>query len=252
MVGRVGRVALVTGGGRGIGRAIVGHLLTAGWSVAVLEVDAIAAKQLEQPGEPKLAVIRGDVSREGDAEHAVQVAMERFGALHGLVNNAAIATPHPPDSGELDYSYWRRVMAVNLDGAFLCVRAAMDQLSAGRGAVVNIASTRALQSEAHSEAYAASKGGLIALTHALAVSLGPKVRVNAVSPGWIDTVDRRDDVAVPLSFEDHAQHPVGRVGRPEDVAHLVEYLIDSERSGFITGQNFVVDGGMTKKMIYLE
>src|SRR5690606_26702166 len=113
---------------------------------------------------------------------------------------------------------------------------------ATRGAVVNIASTRALQSEANSEAYAASKGGVVALTHALAISWGPDIRVNCISPGWIDTSDDVSEVsAATLSAQDHAQHPVGRVGQVEDVAELVSFLL-SPRAGFITGQNIVLDG----------
>jgi len=116
------------------------------------------------------------------------------------------------------------------------------QLRRRGGAIVNIASTRALQSEPGTEAYSASKGGLVALTHALAMSLGPQVRVNCVSPGWIAHQAVRK--------KDHAQHPAGRVGRPEDIAEIVAYLL-SDAAGFITGQNFVVDGGMTRKMIYV-
>jgi len=117
-----------------------------------------------------------------------------------------------------------------------------------------MASTRAIQSEPHTEAYAASKGGVVAFSHALAISLGPDIRVNCISPGWIATGEwqapsRRHDDA--LSEADHSQHPVGRVGRPEDVAGLVDYLI-SDAAGFISGQNFIVDGGMTRKMIYAE
>ena len=99
-------------------------------------------------------------------------------------------------------------------------------------------------SEPNTESYSASKGGLVALTHALALSLGPEVRVNCVSPGWIHTHGER------LSPEDHAQHPAGRVGEPGDVAELVAYLLDRERSGFVTGAEIVIDGGMTRKMIY--
>ncbi|MCU0897926.1 MAG: SDR family oxidoreductase, partial [Burkholderiales bacterium] len=115
-------------------------------------------------------------------------------------------------------------------------------------------STRALQSEPNTEAYSASKGGLVALTHALAVSLGPAIRVNCVSPGWIDTSGwkkrsrRKQEALRPV---DHAQHPAGRVGTPEDIAAMVLYLV-SDGAAFVTGQNFVVDGGMTRKMIYTD
>ena len=111
--------------------------------------------------------------------------------------------------------------------------------------MVTITSTRALMSEAETESYSASKGGLVALTHALAISLAPDVRVNCVSPGWIETKDYGG-----LRRKDHAQHPAGRVGRPQDVAEMVAWLLDKERLGFVTGANFVIDGGMTRKMIY--
>jgi NAD(P)-dependent dehydrogenase (short-subunit alcohol dehydrogenase family) len=124
-------------------------------------------------------------------------------------------------------------------------------LRAHSGAIVNLASTRAGQSEPDTEAYAASKGGLLALTHALAISLGPEIRVNAVSPGWIDARDPSARRAEPLTDADHAQHPAGRVGTVEDVAAMVAWLL-SKNAGFVTGQEFVVDGGMTKKMIYSE
>ena len=137
----------------------------------------------------------------------------------------------------------------NLTAAYLFARAAEQALRAARGAIVTIASTRALMSEPNTESYAASKGGLVALTHALAVSLGPDVRVNCVSPGWI--MVRRDEEQE-LRRKDHAQHPVGRVGRPADIAEIVAFLLDRERAGFITGANFVVDCGMTRKMIYEE
>src|SRR5213078_4095464 len=127
----------------------------------------------------------------------------------------------------------------NLTAAFLLARAAEKPLRRAHGAIVTIASTRALMSEPNTESYSASKGGLVALTHALAISLAPDVRVNCVSPGWIETKDYAG-----LRRKDHRQHPAGRVGKPEDVAELVGWLLDPERS------NFVIDGGMTRKMIY--
>ncbi|MNE52208.1 Pyridoxal 4-dehydrogenase [compost metagenome] len=129
----------------------------------------------------------------------------------------------------------------HLTGAFLMTRAVVPLMKTG-GSVVNMASTRAFMSEPNSEAYAASKGGLVALTHALAVSLGPTIRVNAIAPGWITKETN-------LSHEDEAQHPAGRVGRPKDIADAVLYL---DGAGFVTGQVLTVDGGMTKKMIYAE
>jgi len=137
------------------------------------------------------------------------------------------------------------VLATNLTSTFLLARRTETLLRAARGAIVTIASTRARMSEPNTEAYAASKGRLVALTHALAISLGPDVRVNCVSPGWIETRGE------PLRPEDHAQHPAGRVGRVEDVAAMVAFLLGPE-SGFITGAEFVVDGGMTRTMIYRE
>lgn len=121
-----------------------------------------------------------------------------------------------------------------------------------RGAIVNIASTRALQSEPHTEAYSAAKGGLVALPHALANSLGPEIRVNCISPGWIDVSGWQKSgqcKMANLSDADHGQHPVGRVGVVPDISALTHFLL-TEEAGFITGQNYVVDGGMTRKMIY--
>ncbi|MEH6355409.1 MAG: SDR family oxidoreductase, partial [Marinobacter sp.] len=137
-------------------------------------------------------------------------------------------------------------------GPFLMAKHAVPHLRLTRGAIINIASTRALQSEANTEAYAATKGGLVALTHALAVSLGPEVRVNCISPGWIDTREpEAGQEPESLNPRDHGQHPAGRVGKPDDIAAMVHYLM-SPQAGFITGQNIVIDGGMVRKMIYEE
>jgi NAD(P)-dependent dehydrogenase (short-subunit alcohol dehydrogenase family) len=165
------------------------------------------------------------------------------GRLDALVCNAGINIRKP--IAALSLAEWSRVIGTNLTSTFLLTRAAESLLRAAKGAVVTIASSRARMSEADTEAYAASKGGLVALTHALAISLGPDVRVNCISPGWIFTKGE------PPRPEDHAFHPVGRVGTPEDVAALAAFLLGPE-SGFITGAEFVVDGGVTRKMIYPE
>jgi NAD(P)-dependent dehydrogenase (short-subunit alcohol dehydrogenase family) len=174
---------------------------------------------------------------------AVETLLRRFGRLDGVVSNAGIMIRKP--LRRLTLAEWHRVIDTNLTAAFLLARAAEKALRQARGAMVTIASTRALMSEADTESYSASKGGLLALTHALAISLAPDVRVNCVSPGWIETKDYAG-----LRRKDHAQHPTGRVGRPQDVAEMVAWLLDNNRSGFVTGANFVIDGGMTRKMIY--
>jgi hypothetical protein len=165
------------------------------------------------------------------------------GRLDALVCNAGINIRKP--LAQLALAEWSRVISTNLTSTFLLARAAEAMLRAARGAVVTIASTRAHMSEPDTEAYAASKGGLVALTHALSVSLAPEVRANCISPGWIFT---KGDPPRP---EDHAFHPAGRVGTPDDIAALVGFLVGPE-SRFITGAEFIVDGGVTRKMIYPE
>lgn len=249
-------VALVTGGGQGIGRVIAGELLGRGYRVAVVEIDGEARAEAERllAARGEVLVIGGDVSDEGQVREAVALTAERFGGLDGLVNNAGVSQPGSGPLEQLSLERWNAVLATNLTGAFLCAKHAAPHLRQRRGAIVNIASTRALMSEPDTEAYAASKGGLVALTHAMAISLGPAIRVNAVSPGWIDVSEHKTSSArrvSELTADDHAQHPAGRVGIGEDVAAAVAYLLSDEAS-FVTGQNLIVDGGMTKKMIYVE
>ncbi|UCH53345.1 MAG: SDR family oxidoreductase [Pseudomonadota bacterium] len=247
------RVAFITGGGQGIGKAIAQRLLRDGWAAVIAEVDEEAGRQTEAELKA-LGPVRFqhvDVAVESQVRSAIGGTVAEFARIDALVNNAGISRNVP--LADLALEDWQRVLGVNLTGAMLCARHAAPHLRAAHGTIVNIASTRAYMSEANTEAYSASKGGLVALTHALAVSLGPEVRVNCVSPGWIDVSAWRKRGAVKqatLSAADHSQHPVGRVGRPEDVAACVAYLL-SEEAGFVTGANLTLDGGMTRKMIYV-
>jgi NAD(P)-dependent dehydrogenase (short-subunit alcohol dehydrogenase family) len=245
------KVALVTGGGRGIGRAVTARLQADGFSVVFCDNDDPAGREAAAALGGACRFAHADVGREDDVRSLLDSVRDIEGRLDLLVNNAAISRGKP--LADLALADWNAVLAVNLTGPYLCARHAAGLLRASGGSIVNIASTRAFMSEANTEAYSASKGGLVALTHALAASLGPEVRVNCISPGWIDTrawqpADASDPPA--LTPADHAQHPCGRVGTPEDVAALVSFLADA-RNAFITGANLMVDGGMTRKMIYV-
>ena len=237
------KTVLVTGAARGIGKATARVLGARGWRVAVL--DRNAAEGRAAAAELGATFFECDVASEPSVEACVRAASTSLGGVAALVNNAGIAGAASVPVDKLPLEEWNRRIGTNLTGVFLMAKHCAALLRQARGAMVNIASTRALQSEPNTEAYSASKGGVVALTHALAMSLGPEVRVNCVSPGWIDTRDSR------LRAEDHAQHPAGRVGRPEDIGELVAWLL-SDAAGFVTGQNFVADGGMTRKMIYEE
>jgi len=246
--------AIITGGGQGIGKAAARRLLDKGLSVVIGDVDAEAGEETarEYKAFGPIRFIRCDVSEEDQVRRLIDETARTFEGIRALVNNAGISRFKPLDEATL--ADWNAVIGTNLTGAFLCSKYAAPHLRDNGGAIVNIASTRALMSEPDTEAYAASKGGLVALTHALAVSLGPAVRVNCISPGWIETGEweKRSARRAPRHSErDKLQHPAGRVGVPGDIAALVDYLI-SDQAGFVTGANFVVDGGMTRKMIYAE
>jgi len=240
-------VALVTGAAHGIGRAIAQRLLNDGFCVGVVDLPGTGLKRTYASQARRVVLVEGDVADEATAPRAVAAVIDRFGRLDALVSNAGIMVRKPLRA--LTLAEWRKVLDTNLTAAYLFARAAEKPLRASRGAIVTIASTRALMSEPNTLPYSASKGGLVALTHALAVSLGPHVRVNCISPGWI--VVRREEEQK-LRRKDHLQHPAGRVGRPQDIAEMVAFLLDGERAGFVTGANFVVDGGMTRKVIYEE
>ena len=247
-------VAIITGGGQGIGKGIARHFVRSGMKVVVAEIDAEAGKEAEAEYAP-LGIIRfveTDVADEAMVRKTIARTIDEFGRIDMLINNAGIATAvsGPPET--LSIETWNRVLAVNLTGAFLCAKHAAPHLRERKGSIVNIASTRALMSEPNTEAYAASKGGIVSLTHALAMSLAPEIRVNCISPGWIDVSEwkkRSRAHKADLTKEDEEQQPVGRVGSPEDVAALALFLCSPEAS-YITGVNYVVDGGMTRKMIY--
>jgi NAD(P)-dependent dehydrogenase (short-subunit alcohol dehydrogenase family) len=240
-------VAIVTGAAHGIGLAIAQRLLHDGWRVGVVDLAGSGLRRSFGRHRRRSVLIEGDVADEATADQAVQCVSARFGRLDALISNAGIMVRKP--LRQLSLADWRKVLDTNLTAAFLFARAAEKPLRAAAGAIVLIASTRAVMSEPDTESYSASKGGLVALTHALAISLAPDVRVNCVSPGWI--VVRQEEEAK-LRRKDHLQHPAGRAGKPDDIAEIVAFLIDRKRAGFITGANFIVDGGMTRKMIYEE
>lgn len=249
------RVAIVTGGGQGIGKGVAEYFLRHNMSVVIAEIDGEAgnetAAELRALG--PIRFIEMDVAGEEMVKETVARTIAEFGRIDALVNNAGIATAVSDPPEILDLSAWNRVIAVNLTGAFLCAKHTAPHLRKQKGSIVNIASTRALMSEPNTEAYSASKGGVVALTHALAMSLAPDIRVNCISPGWIIVSEwkKHSHARKPeLTKEDQEQQPVGRVGTPEDIAGLAFYLCSPE-AGYITGANYVVDGGMTRKMIYL-
>lgn len=247
------KVALVTGGAQGIGKAIAQAFSHRDVQVVIADIDREAGAEtrqwLEEKG-GKAVFIYTDVRQSSSVQVTVEETMARYGRLDFLINNAGVSKFFSLEDNDEDA--FDEVINTNLRSAYLFARYAAPHLKEQKGAIINIASTRALMSEAHSEAYAASKGGLVALTHALAVSLGPEVRVNAISPGWIEVrpwQKEKNCEQVTHGLMDEAQHPVGRVGKPEDVGQAAVFLCSGE-AGFITGQNLVVDGGMTIKMIY--
>lgn len=220
--------AIVTGGAGLIGQELCSCLLEHGWEVAAFDLQA------GQVGQQ----IYCDLSSEASIAEAFRTL--GWDRLDLLVNNGGQVANIRMALGKATLAEWNAILSSHLTGAFLMTRTALPLLRDG-SSIIMMASTRALMSEGDDFAYAAAKGGMIALAQGLAVQLGPKIRVNAIAPGWItDAADLRD--------EDHRQHPAGRVGRPADIVQAVLYLAST---GFVTGQLLVVDGGMTKKMLYV-
>lgn len=242
------RRVFVTGGASGIGKAIVKALRVAGHNVAFCDID-------EQKGN-ETALTTGtyfykvDVRDKEALSECVSAVLEKWGDIDILVNNVGVGNFKPLTEATVDD--FEEVLNVNLRPVFitanLLARHRMQQSERNSyGRIINLCSTRYLMSEAGCEGYAASKGGVYSLTHALAVSLAPlHITVNSITPGWIECGDYEA-----LRPEDHEQHLSRRVGKPEDIARCVRFLCD-EDNDFVNGENVTIDGGMTKKMIYIE
>ena len=238
----------MTGAGHGIGRAIVEAFVAEGDSVAFCDVDVVRGEEVAAATGARFFAL--DVCDKEALEGAVATLLAEWGDIDVIVNNVGIGGFESITESSVEN--FERVINTNLRSAFITARLlAIHREKMGAtnhyGRIVNLCSTRYLQSEAGSEAYAASKGGIWSLTHALALSLAPyHITVNCIAPGWISVNEEKV-----LRAEDHAFHPSGRVGRAEDIAHTCLFLCDA-KSDFINGQCLTVDGGVTKKMIYPE
>ena len=237
------RVALVTGGGAGIGAACVRALAEAGARVLVVDYDAAAARSVAD--EVGGAALAADVTDPEACGSMVAAAVDAFGRLDVAVNNAGVAPARLVPTAEIDVDDWRRVLATNLDGVFYSMRAELPLLRQnGGGSIVNMASALAVVASKGTAAYVASKHGVLGLTRAAALEYGPEgIRVNAVGPGTTETALTRD-VLARAPEEYLARYPLGRVAVPDDIAPLVVFLA-SDASAFCTGGWYAVDGGWT-------
>ena len=221
------KVCVITGGANGIGKAINEAFINNNARCYVIDITH---------GDHYV----GDISNKSTLEEFVKYVIDKEGKIDFLINNAP---PLMKGIDECTYEEFNQSLAVGVTAPFYLTKLFMPYFTAG-SCVINISSSRDRMSQPQTESYSASKGAISALTHALAVSLAHKVRVNSISPGWINTAnDFKGEEA------DHIQHPVGRIGKPEDIAKLVMFLCSPDAS-FITGENICVDGGMTKQMIY--
>ena len=220
------KTVVITGGAHGIGRAAADAFLREGAFVHIID---------RQPGDWFV----GDVSDREMLERFAASVIGKSGQVDCLVNNALPLMKGISDCSWEEFSY---AMAVGVTAPFYLTKLLMPYFAPG-ASVINIASSRDRMSQPQTESYTAAKGGIAALTHAMAISLAGKARVNSISPGWIDTTGSE------ITGADALQQPAGRVGRPEDIAEMILFLC-SEKAGFITGENICIDGGMTKLMIY--
>ena len=241
-----GKRVFVTGGSQGIGRGIVEAFVSAGANVAFCDVSEPDSSFLSSENS---LFYKADVTNEKALTEVMKQLFANWGDIDILINNVGISEFSPLT--ETPVQQFDRIIATNLRPVFITSRlwalhrSEMEALPL-YGRIINIASTRFIMSEPGSEGYAASKGGIVSLTHALALSLSKThITVNCISPGWIETKDYDS-----LTVADHEQHPSGRVGTPQDIARACLFLCDSDNN-FINGQNMVIDGGMTKKMIYV-
>lgn len=241
------KTVIVTGSANGIGKGIATAFAEEEYNVVIADIDVENGNELQKKLEEKnfkAAFIECDVSNSDSITGLIHETVEMYGRIDILVNNAGISEFTPPE--ELTVEKWDLILNTNLRSSFLLTKAAAEEMKKqGGGSIVNIASTRALMSEPNSEAYAASKGGLLALTHAMALSYADDhINVNCISPGWIKTESYEE-----LRDIDHKQHPSKRVGKPGDIARACLFLTRPDND-FINGENLVIDGGMTRKMIY--
>ena len=221
-----GKVAVITGGAHGIGKAIAEAFRAEGAAVEIIDI---------APGEHYV----GDISKKETLEAFAQAVLDKHGHIDFLINNAL---PLMKGLDACTYEEFQYALAVGVTAPFYLSKLFAPHFAPG-GVIINISSSRDRMSQPQTESYTAAKGGIAALTHALAVSLAGRVRVNSISPGWIDT-----DYRV-YEGPDATQQPAGRVGHPMDIAHMVLFLC-SDKAGFITGENICIDGGMTRQMIY--
>ena len=243
------RVAIVTGGAQGIGRCIAEEFFKEGAHVCVIDKVAIKREptsSLDWPsvsrlGEAKqdVAYYVGDISDKQVLENFAREVIGNYGHVDYLINNAL---PLMKGIGECSYEEFQYALSVGVTAPFYLAKLFAPHFAEG-AAIVNISSSRDRMSQPQTESYTAAKGGIAALTHALAVSFAGRVRVNSISPGWIDTA------YIEYEGPDATQQPVGRVGNPMDIASMVLFLC-SDKAGFITGENICIDGGMTRQMIY--